>query len=141
LPAAHSAFETHIVKQAVPLQRKAPHDTVVAPVQVPLPSQTPGVVCIPAAHEALAPHAVPEGQSSHAPVWHLPSRPQVEATLEEQSARGSGRPSIAAAQTPAAAPVSEAAHAWQAPEHAFSQQKPSTQKPLWHWASAVHVEP
>jgi hypothetical protein len=119
----------------------APHDTVAAPVQVPWPSQAPGVVCIPAVHEALAPHAVPAGQLSHAPAWHLPSLPQVAGAVMTQIARGSGPPSIAAAQTPFAAPVSAAEHAWHAPSQASSQQKPSTQKPLWHWALTVHVEP
>jgi hypothetical protein len=66
LPLAQSAPEVQLVLQLVPLQRYAPHDIVVDPAQVPLPSHWPAVLSIPPAQEAST-QAVPIAQCSQAP--------------------------------------------------------------------------
>ena len=140
LPCAHAAFDEHVVAQPAPLQRNAPQDTVVAPTQWPPPSQWPAVVPVPFRHDgpehtAVAPHF------SQAPPWHRPSVPQLASEVAAHLPRGSSIPSTALLHVPSAPPVRAAEQAWQAPAHAWSQQTPSTQKPLLQSAPIVHAAP
>jgi hypothetical protein len=95
---------------------------------------------LPPEHEP-APHTVPDGQSLQAPPLHLPSVPQVDAAVAAQRSRGSLLPSVATLHVPFTPPVSAAEQAWQASVHILSQQNPSTQKVLAHWAADAHAEP
>jgi short-chain fatty acids transporter len=67
--------------------------------------------------------------------------PQDVSVVVMHAPRGSGAPSIAAAQVPFMPPVSAAEHAMHAPVQSVSQQKPSTQELLWHAAPAEHGAP
>jgi hypothetical protein len=110
LPLAHSALPVQVVKQLAPLHRKAPHDATIEPVQLPLPSQAPALVCIPPAHDAVT-QAVPDAQSLHAPPSHVPTLPQVAAAVVPQMPRGSVVPLVALAHVPFVPPVCSAEHA------------------------------
>jgi hypothetical protein len=122
-----------------PSQQKSPAAQLVAvPLHVPAPSQEPVVTAIPPEQTA---HEVPAGQLSQAPALHLPSVPQLDASVTAQTPRGSLSPSITVLQVPFAAPVRAAEQAWQAPVQAESQQKPSTQYPPRHWLDEAHAEP
>ena len=72
---------------------------------------------------------------------HLPSVPQPVAGCVAQAPLGSAFPAMTLAQVPSRPPVSALEHAWHWAPHAVLQQRPLTQKPLWHWLVAVHAEP
>ena len=113
------------------------HGTADPAWQLPAPSQV-AVSWLPAVHADA--HTVAAGQSAHAPAWHVPLVPQLDAAVTTHRPRGSSTPFVAGAQVPFVPPLSAAEHAWQAVAHAVSQQKPSTQNPLWHWSAALHAE-
>jgi hypothetical protein len=102
--------------------------------------QTPCVVWEPLLHEAST-HTAVAPHFSQPPPWHLPSVPHVAGGVEAHRPRGSVVPFVTLVQAPSAPPVNDAEQAWQAPAHAVSQQKPSTQKPLWHWSATAQEAP
>lgn len=103
----------------------------------PPPSHRAAKVSVPATHDPGR-HTVLAGYLRQAPApSHVPSRPQDAEPSSAHSPRGSV-PGAAGTQVPARSGM---AQDMQVPEQALSQQSPSTQNPLSHWAAAVHGAP
>ncbi len=123
------------------LQLKVPHGTVPPSTQVPVPLHVSWFDCTPPTHDCAA-HTVPNGWSAHALMpLQTPVIWQLDAASCAQSLSGSW-PFATGPHTPSRPwPFLVAEQASQVPEHAVSQQKPSTQLPLVHWLVAVHALP
>jgi hypothetical protein len=80
-------------------------------------------------------HALPEPQSASA-VQPVPHAPAVH-VYGEQSPSGSVRSATAPHSPLLPAPFAALLQDWHAPLHAVSQQKPSTQLPVWHTPQPV----
>ncbi len=105
-----------------------------------MPLQVFSAVTVPPEQVGLA-QSVAEAQSWQAPVWHVPSVPQLDIMLTEHTPWGSAMPLTDWLHVPVPPPPacwSDAAQATHAPVQAVLQQNPSAQKPLWHWSAAVH---
>ena len=140
-PATQSASDEQVSKQAivVPSQEKGAHTVDAAGLQVPLPSHWyRPVTASPAQFPAL--QGEPEGYRSHLPApSHMPSRPQVAASLLAQSLAVRGTlPAGTGRQVPSELSSEQV---MQVPVHALSQQTPSTQNPLLHWVSQEQARP
>jgi len=84
-------------------------------------------------------HTVPAGYLRQLPApSHLPSVPQPEAGCSGQVLVGSTTPAPTAWQTPRNPGT---LHARQLPHGPLSQQTPSVQWPVSHWASPAHAAP
>jgi hypothetical protein len=79
---------------------------------------------------------VPIAQSSHAPSWQVPSRPQVDIAWAAHGGWPAGEGPLATL-----AHIPSIPHAMQGPAHAVLQQTPSAQNPLWHALSVWHGAP
>jgi hypothetical protein len=109
-----------------------------APVtQAPLASQVDGSRrMLVAALQAPPPHTVPAGYLRQPPVpSQVPSVAQLEGGCAMHMPRVSAPPAAIRLQRPGCGP---AAHVRQAPAQASSQQTPSLQIPLAHWAAPLH---
>jgi hypothetical protein len=139
LPDAQSVSTAHWGHEKGP-HDLGEHEAVVPATHAPAPLQVEALVWVLPLHD-WARQTVPEAQSWHAPLWHVPSVPQVAAAVAMHTPRGSAVPFVAVLQVPFTPPVRSAEQAWQAPVQATLQQTPSTQKPLVHWLLPVHVAP
>ena len=127
------------------LHEAAPHTYGLQAVLVPF-TQVPEPlhdcpVCSPAL-QLVVPQAVPKAHLAQVPEpSQFPFNPQLVLGSAAQSLSGS----VAAAALPQVPleplPFLAVLQAWQLPEQVVSQQKPSTQLPLWHCELAVQLAP
>lgn len=88
--------------------------------------------------QVAEPHLVPLAYFWHAPAWHLPLVPQLEAPWSLHMPDGSALPVATLVQVPR---VPDSAQDWQAPLQALLQQTPWEQKPLLHWSLDEQLAP
>jgi hypothetical protein len=92
MPGAQSEFVVHFVLQAPPLHAKGMHSSTPWGLQVPWPSQVPGVLRRVPAHDGST-HTVSGAYFAHAPKpSQAPVCPHFVAPLSLQICRGSGTP-------------------------------------------------
>jgi hypothetical protein len=129
------------VWHAVPLLLQVkPLQLVIVPApHVPLASHVPALVSVPFLHEAI-PQGVPGAVCSQLPLpSQLPSLPH--GPFAAHWLFGACMPAGTLAQVPSALPVRALVQAMHVPVQALLQQTPSTQWPLVHPLSALHVWP
>jgi hypothetical protein len=140
-PEAQSWSELHEVSHALGPQAYGVHGVTVPAEHVPAPSHCTAGCSFPLKQVAAAPQGVPAGYSSHAPApLHTPLVPQLEGPWSAHCPFGFV-PAMMGAHVPSGDPVSMWVQAMQLPVHAAVQQKPSAQKPLWHWSAVEHAAP
>lgn len=129
----------HCVEHVAPEQANGTHVTVFAP-QAPSPLHS-NTLATPSEHVPVW-QVVPADQNLQEPIpLQLPSVPHVDWACAAQSLSGS-EPSTAGPHAPLLPlPFFAALHARQGPEHAVSQQYPSTQLPVAHCDALVHAAP
>jgi hypothetical protein len=94
LPGEQSAFALHIVLHVVAPQTYAPHDRLLAALQVPEPLQVRAGVYVMPVHDSTT-QVMPEPHLRHAPApSHIPSFPQVDVASCMHSPSGSVPPVI-----------------------------------------------
>jgi hypothetical protein len=110
--------------------------------QTPTPSQILPLTLLPT--QIVAPQLVPAGalEQAAAVPWQAAMVPHGLVAWTTHWPPGF-EPCLATPQMPSPEPdcLFAAAHARHTPEHAVSQQTPSAQKPVLHWALLVHVAP
>ena len=138
LPGAQSASTAQVPLQALAPQANGEQEVDAGVTQVPAPSQVElGVKVVPLPGQVAPAQAVPCWYFSQAPVWPLPSVPQLVPPWSTQVLAGSG-PEATAVQSPIDPAM---AHEWQAPVQAVVQQTPCSQVPPWHSVSAPQKAP
>jgi hypothetical protein len=137
-PEAQLASTVHWPKHLLPLHANGAQATASNPTQFPVASQAAAGLYTPFTHDSSAQMVVALYFRQAPAPSQRPSVPQVEAGWAMQVPRGSAAPAGADMQTPS---DDGSAQLRQAPLQAFSQQTPSTQKPLRHSSGPLQVCP
>jgi hypothetical protein len=114
------------------------HATASPVTHVPAPSQVEAGVTEVGPAQVAALQLEPLSYFAHFPLRQVPVVPHVLAAVAVQMLCGSGALSATAVQVPS---VAVRLQAWQASEHALSQQTPCAQKVDWHSVPAPHSAP